>query len=265
MVFSRPMPRYRGPQYPTHLEVLESPDLLRRHVPRRWKRCAELAGGLAICLSATRMMHGQEAAADERGNVSHAQPRAVSGQNPDENRLPERKPRCMTLTVGAGDDATTESSEETVLNLIKAVLHKSKVNAKEYHGKSKQLGTEITFWSQTDGKVSLKRVDPATPALRWGIDRFDAKKRVGIVVVPYSDEFLARFQVKSSGTEQTGKTVVSQGKTAPAYIGIFENEIAGADCEQGRKRKRRARVEAKRLLRQQVQDFVNWLKAQGVI
>ena len=263
----KPLSHYRQPRYPTHLQVLDTPDLLQKHLPRSWQTCAELTGALAICLSTAGLAHAQEAPPSGISNTTTAQPGTTPAQAVGEGKSQpaERKHKCMMVTVGVVDDATSANSEESTLDVIKDSLYKSKIGIRRDRRPPKQPSNEIVIWSEIDGKPSTKRVIPGDPALQT--DGFDSKKKIGVAVVFDMDEFLAHLRSNPTEAQQKTDPHTDNGakQESSVYIGVFEDEMATADCENSGKLRRQERAKAKRLLRQQVQDFVSWLKAQGII
>lgn len=55
---AKPAARTHVPRYPTRLEVLADPDLLKKHLPPRWKAGAEMAGAVSFLLLANAGIRG---------------------------------------------------------------------------------------------------------------------------------------------------------------------------------------------------------------
>lgn len=49
---TNPLKHYRVPVYPTRLQVLADPLILRRNIPAGWRTCAEMAGAVTVFLAA---------------------------------------------------------------------------------------------------------------------------------------------------------------------------------------------------------------------
>ena len=77
--------RYGEPAYPTRPEVGDDPELLRRHVPERWRR-ADIAGVLGVFLAASLLSCDEQPA----GPRPDGAPRAVqppAGGGPERDRM----------------------------------------------------------------------------------------------------------------------------------------------------------------------------------
>lgn len=70
----KPLKHYGQPRYPTRLEVLADPDLLRRHPPPAWQAMPGMAGSIALLLAANTTVQGADKKATDEGAVAIVAP-----------------------------------------------------------------------------------------------------------------------------------------------------------------------------------------------
>jgi len=257
--------RYRKPRYPTALDVSTDPDLLLKNLPRAWAQHALISSSLTAFLAAS----GCKSARDE---VLTPQPPQLACIAPI---FQHGKGRGTTGCVVMSPPIFL--SEEEALQIISEELRES--------------GLEITSRNVSLGRIELEhtkawlRVVPDSPPTYgrdFHADLQDDKRRV---VVEYMSE---RDHGKWGSPLSIGGTVTSydmpgaasriakaiQDKKLRIFYGSFYDPLVSVDWQklpgpdfrkQLAEAKRRAELSSKELLRQQVKDFVDWLKGQGVI
>jgi hypothetical protein len=257
-----PVKRYGLPRYPTRLEVQSNPGLLRRNIPPGWRAVPEMTGAVALFLAVnTSICRG----ADKKGAPGGA---------------------AMVAPIfehGAGRGAIgcivvappVFMSEEEALQVVREELRKSGVELSE-KGRSIK-GTTVPlaeYFSKSNREAKMIRPREGVKERKpFQVDGADPKKRVAVEFVSASDftercghsvkhaDGMSLSSVQDYETKELAKFVAGQVKQEgkeKVYFGTFYDPLADKGPGQ-------QPVESKRLLRLQVQDFVNWLKAQGAI
>jgi hypothetical protein len=304
----RPLLHYPSPLYPTRLQVLDDPDLLRRHLPPGWLQSAEMAGAVAFLLAANGSLAAAEDAKQDSlgtgGPIAIVAPIFAHGEG-------RGSTGCMSVV------APVFLSEEEAMQVIGEELRKSGV-----HLHDKGVVWEDVRIGPRHRIIVVKRGEEhsaGSGTIREGeahpfaVDGWDAKKRVGVEFVSQSDwgplggvgsDAEIRYEgdpsrngwMTSTASGYDLKAVaervaekVREQKRERIYFGTFYDPAAHADptarmSEQRRvagikdpKKHQKSREELDRkeesearkmsidLLRDQVKDFVDWLKAQGAI
>ena len=277
---SKPVGNYASPKYPTRLEIAACPGLLQRHQPPAWLQWPELTGavGLFLLADATRLAAADNPPADGQ---APAQAVAVAIVAP-----------LFEHGDGRGSTGCIVMSPPVFLSEEEAL----KVIREEMAAKGVQLAANptplagVTVQSRWKPGVDMEqepfKADAADPnkqvvveflgqqdAGRWDCERDREKGKrtlstAGSYDLPKTAAYLAA-RVKKQATKKL-------------YFGTFYDPLAGTldyhkleaeKPEPGQKTfaesyaeaVEAAKVESRRLLRLQVQDFLKWLKAQGVI
>jgi hypothetical protein len=254
---SKPVRKYAQPNYPTRLEIAVRPALLHRHQPPAWRKWPELTGAAGLFLLADT---ARLPAADSPSN---------GGQTP-----PQIKALTLVAPIfehGEGRGATgcvvmsppAFLSEEEALQVIREELATSGVKA--WQTNFVVPGVKITpaLWEiyQEDGKMQF--VPPSEKPLV--ASAADSKRKVAVEFVsernchrlgaPASSSTVQSYNLKAVA-KSVAAEVQKQGQEK-LYFGTFYDPLAGTW--------RSGKAESQRLLRLQVQDFIQWLQAQGAI
>jgi hypothetical protein len=291
---TKPVSRIRSPKYPTRLEVLQRPDLLRKHMPPAWRKLAETTGAVGMLL----VMNNYVLAGEKGANT-----------------LPQKHAVVAPIfTHGEGRAATgcevvnppVFLSEQDAMQVIREEMKKAGIVLSEEKVAMPEVRIEKSHeeYSVTNREYKSKTVHDADIA-PLQLSGFDPKKNVAVEFVNERDYFdlggprsLSTVQqwdfkgVAGSVTrkvEQDGRDLYFGAFYEPATRMSAEDEKdfvnqvplitsnRKADDKNDQESMRRdlekiyadatinARAEAKRLLRLQVLDFIQWLKAQGVI
>lgn len=251
-----PLIRYHSPTYPTRIEVMADRQLLARHVPPTWLSHRELAGAFGALLLAT-----------PTGCTDR------SGATPGRGML-----GCVVVA------APVFLSEEEALQVIKEELNAAGLNMSArdvpinsilIQGQRLQPGYEWT--SGYNGELLVDSTGPLV------VDMEDPARKVAVEYVSEKD-----FYPLGGGRERQG---TMSSKTLAASLAERVNEevkdhhfrtfydpatcielypllkasATNSSATTQPTTEAQALTESKRLLRMQVRDFVDWLKAQGVI
>jgi len=291
-----PVRRYREPGYPTRLAVLDDPGLLARHLPPAWLRCAATAGAAAVLLAAGNSALAGEAkrAPDPKAAAivapifEHGEGRGATGcvvANPPAFLSEEEALQVIKEELAKG--GVQLSQEGVVLETVRispryergkkvgdkwveeiveeperakplrldAVDPKSHVaaefvSAKEYY----ELGGTGSGSSVNDydfkgvAKSLSERVKGGAKGLYFGAF-YDPALSPNVQKLFSEDEELKKLQAKPSKE----RSQEERDRAQQRYNEIWKKAHA------------EGRAESQKLLREQVKDFVDWLKAQGAI
>jgi hypothetical protein len=288
-VDTRPVKRFRWPAYPTKLEVLTTPELLKKHQPPAWLSNRELAAAAGVFLaanaagcgkSATDASNGARLAPDAPAIVApifeHGDGRGVTG--------------CVVL------NPPCFLSEEEARQIMKDELARYGIQTSQedvaFDGVVVPRRHIRIAFDRKNRTVSETIVVAPGEEAALSVDLVDSTHQIAVEYVSISDYGSLGGPVYEPGTlssahhydfaetaQFAGRHI--KGKPAGAYFGVFYDPLAHVGQfvkwtgkqQQGPlpwmwdtdERRQMADAESKRLLRQQVKDFVDWLKAQGVI
>lgn len=267
----KPVKRYRVPAYPTRLEVLADPDILANNVPHNWHQNAVTAAALGVFLAANACAH-----TDPGSKPSH--PKAAVVAPIFEHGSGRGSTGCIAIAPPvflSEEEALQVITEELTgagleVTATDVVWDKVKITQREEH--YRQVGND---WKQDVSDIP-GRGEPLSA------DITDDKHRVAVEYVSMSDYFrlggpASNFSVQGYDFKAvaTGVAKVVAKKGPGVYFGAFYDPVVDVDRSQFESEKDRRKreeqvqaqgeIEAKRLLRLQVKDFVDWLKGQGVI
>lgn len=283
-VAARSVRRVAVPAYPTKLDVLAEPELLARHVPPAWLAKAEVAGALSAFLAV---------------NAAGCADKAKSSQPRVDPRLANAAIVAPVFEHGDGRGATgcivvsppAFLSEEEALSIIREELGpyglhftRDKVELPQVRIPTrfdqetedqlrKEYGSDLDAACRRNGKtLTLDLEDPARGvAVKFVSEReyFDLGGRSSFSSVDDYD-FRELAQFVSQHVQAHAKGIYFAAFYDPAcerafaedWLALVEGRTSLRSWEAQEKA---AQEEAKELLRQQVKDFADWLKGQGVI
>ena len=267
---AKPLKRYGRPHYPTRLEVLRERDLLTQHVPPTW-RTAEMAGAVAVLLAVNGCTNQEPTSVSK----PEAPPQTASismERRPVAPATARTSPQAAVVAPifehGTGRGAIgcvvvaapAFLSEEEALQVITEQL--------------KQAGVEIARINAALPTVNIRQAKETKPLETDGLT---ADGVIAFEFVSESDYFnfggrRSRSTVQDYNLVSVAQSLVQQvaDKGYGVYFGAFYDPMQSASGRgsadvRWRERASNAREESKRLLREQVADFVGWLKGQGVI
>jgi hypothetical protein len=272
---AKPMKRYGRPYYPTRLEALRDADLLKQHVPPRWQT-AEMAGTVALLLAVNGCMK-QEPVAGSRPETP-PQTTSVSSERGPVDGLTAKALRQAAVVAPIFEHGTGRGvtgcivvappvflSEEEALLVITEQL--------------KQAGVEV---AKTNMPLAHVNINQGGQTKALVADGATADGTVAFEFVSRSDYF--NFGGLRSGSTVQSYNLLSAAKSLTeqaaqggkgVFLGVFYDPLRTVDFRDdmgmhnyaGRweEKSPAVREESKRLLREQVSDFVDWLQGQGVI
>jgi hypothetical protein len=271
-----PLRRYRRPRYPTRLEVLSDPELLKRNLPPAWRTVPELAGAVTLCLAVnTATCSAQRGPSGSTNGVAIVAPLFEHGEG-------RGAVGCVVVAP------PVFLSEEEAWQVIDEELSRQGVKAsdKKFEVRGVRIPKRTERWDPRGEEPEPKVTDQPGTAAPFKADRADPKSKVVVEFVS-QQEYHTLGGARSMSTVQAydlkglAKSLASQVKSNAkdkAYFGILYDPAAkpdrkpprsGMTAEDWRKQydeaRKTSKAESQRLLRLQVQDFVKWLQGQGVI
>jgi hypothetical protein len=279
---AKPVRRYPKPQYPTRLEIVACPELLRRRQPPAWRQLPGMAGavGLFLCVEEAMLKAADSPA---KGGPSATSPAAAAIVAP-----------IFKHGEGRGTTGCVVMSPPVFLSEEEAM----QVVREEMAAKGVRLGTNKVVVAGVDALGVWKKAE-GEPLRPFAPDGADAKRKVAVEFVGEYDAQSVTWEKRMREMEErpdrgfTISTVASydlpeaaeyvrnkvkRQATDKVYFGAFYDPLAGTKDfgkasapgvnDAGkllRKMETEAKAQSCRLLRLQVQDFVKWLQGQGVI
>lgn len=282
IMHAQPVKRYRKPAYPTRLEVLSQPKLLERHVPASWRAMPEITGVVALFLAANTNVQSADknatgAAAVVAPIFEHGNGRGAIG--------------CVVVAP------PVFLSEEEAWQVIDQELERSKIKigTKQYAIPGVAFPQRMLDFDPKENKSYVRKVEGTR--MPYLADRADPQKSIAVEFVSQAD-FRRLGGVQSSSSVQdfdlkglgksVAKTIQLDAKDKiyfgvlydPAYRPEYK-DVPGINQEKPKRdevsklpdtredlwarRQAVGKAESRRLLRQQVRDFVKWLQGQGAI
>ena len=265
----RPVGCYPEPGYPTRLEVLAHPDLLRRNLPAAWRRIPGIATAVACFLSAEGTLLAGDAgtsAVDEK--PAQAASRLVVAP------LFRHGEGCGSMPCVAVNPPVFLSEHEA-LRIIEQEL--------SLHGV--RLGTPAEEWKTVrapDPDLDDEAATNRAKAQPLRADGYDFDRGIAFEYVDADegsgseDSYSAYF----AEYRRTQLTPLMRAEGPDTYYGVFYDPLestfeTGETCltvrfdrkahEPFNAPRELALARAREHLRQQVADFAEWLKGQGVL
>lgn len=271
MIKTKVVKRYRAPRYPAKLQVLADPALLRQNVPPAWQAVPQLAGAVALFLSAnTTLCRGADKGAGSTGVAvvapifNHGEGRGATG--------------CVVVAP------PVFLSEEEALQVIREELGKGGVDASQTSfavpgvkikptvGDFRRTGEKSEYVPPSEKPLQASAADPRKKVAVKFLSRQNYHQLGGATSLSTVQVYDLRTAAKS-----VAETVRKDGR-AKVYFGAFydpcgyakpKDDSPTTDPKVWQQRYEAAaktsKAESERLLRLQVQDFVKWLQAQGAI
>lgn len=295
---AKPLKRYGRPGYPTRLEALAHPELLGRHLPPAWGRRAEMAGTVALLLAVNGCVNQQTNGPTE----SQATSQCVEEQ--DATAPVEKTAAFVAPIFQHGDGRGTAGclavnppvflSEEEALQVIVEELGRAGVDITVTDVAMEGLPVEQDFkrferpWEMRKTNSSGTRIltfgapDSAGVVKPLEADGLDADEKVAFEFVSQSDYYYFGGLRSGSSVQTYDLPIVAESlaervtqANGRVYFGTFYDPMeipiyfhAPGTTKRTNSRENiatAARDRAKDLLREQVVDFVEWLKGQGAI
>ncbi|MGD8452546.1 MAG: hypothetical protein PVJ57_12065 [Phycisphaerae bacterium] len=286
----RPIRRSSWPAYPTALQVRARPGLRRRHQPAAGRANRELAVAAGLLASAQLAGCDRSAATPRSATLGPEAPAVVAplflhgkGRGAE---------GCVVMTP------PTFLSEEEARQIISEELARSGIEATQEDVEFAEVRVPRRYirYSCDEDRSNLQRniVESVEEAQVLSVDFVDVEHQVAVEFVSFDDFHGVGGPIDGStlvvyDLRETASYLRSQveSTTTGTYIGIFYDpatdpsqftrwaELDGPPSvttalkrtfqRHDDEREQLAAEEAERLLRQQVRDFIEWLKGQGVI
>jgi hypothetical protein len=301
----RPVKSYSAPRYPTREQAAEDRTLLREHLPPAWQPEGRMAAAVAFFLTfaSTGCHRAAEPAAPggsrpggpagppvvaitPAGGSATAEPSPPSAQ-------PVAGPEVMAVAPifehGDGRGAVgcvvvappVFLSEEEALGVVREELAKAGVSLSK---RGVELGDVLIpkrhdqYHQNAKGDLVEEIVDQPGTGKPLVIDAMSPEKNVAVKMVS-EHEYFDLGGVASSSTVQgydfkevaadVAQRLRKLGKH-PMYVGVFYDPATLFDRRSGsgpdwQAAQAELRDKSKAMLRQQVQDFVSWLRGKGAL
>lgn len=261
----RPVKTYKVPGYPDKLTVLDDPDMLKR-VPERWKNNARALFAMSALFAVT---------AAGCGPV----PDITSGKDDGKDSWIKNNLALVAPIFEHGDgrggfgcvsvSPPVFLSEEEAMDVIRAEAKDAGITLESDSPTLKSVRIPKTmYYKPTD---STKKGD-------LELDGYDADKKIAVEFVSIDDyenwhikehdwvsagsyNFIDAAKLLRNGLEgkTQGTTVGVFYDSAPFDMSLWEQDLSFEEMEEELKERS---VEN---LRQQVRDFIEWLKGEGII
>ncbi|HNQ23830.1 MAG TPA: hypothetical protein PKK06_12110 [Phycisphaerae bacterium] len=262
---------YRTPAYPGKLEVLADPELLSMHLPAAWRSCAELRRAAAVFLAASMGGCSQKLPGSD---PSRAGAQAWCGQPATVLKEPVREPereldRGRTGGIVQLPSVLVYVPEDEALAIIKEELAQYGVQLTQ---ENVVLQSVVVAKTRIEGGEAWIKGGPGTHAVKvydpLEVDLMDPGRRIGVEYVVSnrhsgSAEFPPDTRNEREYAEYLAREVQRQGRGL--HFGAFYDVRLETGPGPTPREVAARKLEAQRLLRQQVKDFADWLKGQGVI
>jgi len=266
MIEIKPVKKAKAPKYPTRLKLLEDPSLLERRMPLSWSSNVKLAASLGFLLATGRFFavsagdvqakassHAIVAPIFEHGSGSGP---IMTGKSctPDPIFLPEDE--ALKLIADELSKAGLKASNEKI-PLPKLDCGRSREMAASVPGVHDEVSKVAAGFISRDayfdlrGPVDKNSYEMKTLAKKISscVSKEDGDLKFGVFYDPISVPANPRLDISYAEVKSMEK--------------LEELRVKREAMQE--KARREAIEESKRLLREQVKDFVEWLKAQGAI
>ncbi|MEL7567445.1 MAG: hypothetical protein AAGU27_21555 [Dehalobacterium sp.] len=271
----KPVKKYKTPCYPEKSVLIENPDLLRT-VPERWKDNIYIGVALTSILAFS-LVGCSAPSADEKNNQQNkvaAAPIFEHGNGRGSFGCVSVAPPSF-LSEEEAYEVIQEETEKYGIAFAREALELKGVEIPETKYYLKPEGESSKDNSQGGEEIDSTRKGDLT------LDGYDESKKIGFEFVSredydrWSKEQTARSSVDDFDFLSTAKMLQqgTVGKTGDVNLGIFYNpmtpyeELKKLDREQNdfEALELKTKEMASDELRNQVKDFLEWLKGQGII
>ncbi|MFZ5986187.1 MAG: hypothetical protein ACOYWZ_03555 [Bacillota bacterium] len=293
----QPLRSYREPKYAEKNAVLDNPDIL-NSIPQRWMKNLRVKIAFSSLLLLTITACGSRFDSSDSSNMKEGTMKSVMDEAPDGNKGQDKAKNQEGKTApifqygeGRGGFGCVSVSppvflsEEEAFQIISEEAKKEGIKLKRDDAQLKGIQVPVTYTfsdvilsepENPDNDREAGRVK--TKGGRIQLDGYDNSKRIGFEFVSVEDfkgwvqETKVRTSYEDYNVLEAAKTLREgiDNKTGDKHIGIFYDpiyypsydEIAKKDRDELSAKKRQMSEEN---LRQQVREFINWLKAQDII
>ncbi|MCK5149015.1 hypothetical protein KAR48_19825 [bacterium] len=264
----KPVKRYQRPKYPTQLQVWDQPELLKQHVPAAWIRKTELMGLMGLFLVVSCQLDqdvmGPELKATDAAVVA---PLFKNGSG-------TASMGCMIM------NPPVFLSEEEAIHVIMEELKIRGIEITDINRPISALPVKHNAYFISD-PYSHGRIEIPEEVKPLEVDGFVETQKIAVEFVSYRDHRLYSPQDNDNGglsissldfkavAEHLNSQVAETGKGH--YFASFYDPVSYSTEEDKEAYdawgapKHVLAERSKNYLRQQVSDFADWLRAQGVM
>lgn len=255
--------RYPVPRYPTRIEVLESPDLLNKHIPSNWLRKAELAGLIPLFLSVNCEL-GKSILDPDLKHTDAAIVAPIFRHGDGRGTI-----GCLVI------NPPVFLSEEEALQVINEEFNNHGFPEASNDVHLSNIIVHHNRYKRYD-RVNQEYVDIPAETKPLEVDYYLDEKRVAVEFVSYSAYDIDMFGEEQNYwsslesfdfpecAEKLAQQVRENGRGV--YFGVLYDPLSSHDCDdEWWDCNCDPRGKSLNYLREQVVDFVNWLKGQGVM
>ncbi len=283
LLCAKPQRRYPAPAYPTRLQIREDPSLLWKHAPRGWLSQREIAGVLGLALGL--QVGGCADSGDNTATSSNVKTLRADQPAVVAPVFEHGEGRAAVGYVGIGNPVAVISEDEA-LSIIREELGHVGVQFTEQNVAMSEVRIpkrQRDF--RRDWVTGERTVAPGAdcgPEEPLQADLRDASKQVVVeylterdyrqIDLPPETHLYEEYDLAELAS-RVGRFVQRDGKGA--YVGILydptatrripDNADFGEAMQFSFENRAPLNAESRRLLRLQVRDFIDWLKAQGAI
>ncbi|ATW28185.1 hypothetical protein [Candidatus Formimonas warabiya] len=273
----KPVKKYHTPRYPEKSLVLDKPALLKT-LPERWKGNAYI--GMALTSVLAFSLAGCTASSQDDKTISRNQPGKVTAAPIFEHGQGRGSFGCVSvappsfLSEEEAYDVIQEEAEKYGIVFERDAFELKGVEIPETKYYLKPEGESQEFSQRGEEIDSTRRGD-------LSLDGYDESRKIGFEFVSredyeqWSKEQTIRSSVDDFDFSSTAKMLRqgTDGKNGEVHLGIFYNPMTpyqelkelGLEQDDFEAMKLKTKEMAAEELKKQVKDFLDWLKAQGII
>ena len=296
----KPVKSYKSPRYPTRELFIDNPELLGEYTPFSWKTKAVVAGALMAFVFAgcgKNLSSGKDslnkAGMTQTSQVKQITPIKEENESKTSTKEEIKKQKVVNYKIapvfvhGDGTGAAgcivmsppVFMSEESARKIIENELGKHNISIQTNDKEIEDVKIKAVClssnsdWNIIDEKaVGLKTSDLLN---KLTIDGYNKKYNTGYVFVSIKDyDKLTKSQYLSTVTEWYLKNLAyyirdNLKKANKMNAVVFYDpsvliDFSNYDRSQRDKARKKSLKESKKLLRQQVRDFISWGKKEGI-
>lgn len=285
----KPVKNYKSPKYPDKKIILTNPDMLKL-VPNRWSKSISTQIAFSSLLIMTLTACGQKYDNSSKSFVPESTPAGASvysSEHPDNSNNPTE---CVAPIFEHGDGTGSFGcdsvappaflSEEEAYQIIRDEAMKRGIYLERTNELLKDIQIPVTYMFPLNHIPNPDNPDEFIPvypsktknAGNLALDGYQESKKIGFEFVSVddfkgwqekSDTWASVEEYKVLDAAKTLREGIAE-KTNNKYIGVFYDPIADVDFSTADSYDK-MKKSSEELLRQQIADFIEWLKAMNVI
>jgi len=269
----KPFIAKKPPEYPTEYLFINNPALFKRYIPLRWYK------NKLVCTALSVFIVTGATSCDSQVTKPNTE---ITDQNGKDNPSKDKNDSIKVAPIfvhGDGSGAVgcmvisppVFITESEAIQIIMEELHKENIkidtnNCPIFHFEAEGIAND----SYIDDKVRIASIDMKIDGMdnehKFMIEFISTDDYLKFKTEPLPlDTFLRNTSVHSYVTKLAAEIVRDQlVKKSISNAVVFYDPIPSSDLEND-KDNTKAKAEAKKLLVAQVQDFIDWLKAEKII